>query len=84
MNELTCCDSPESGKVTTDLGHADSFDFLLVRCRNCGSYWLNVFCETTSITGYEPVSEEDAQAMLAFSSGRELKAFMKAWSYKHL
>jgi len=84
MNELTCCKSPEVGTATTDLGHADSFDFLLLRCSNCGSYWLNVFCETTSITGYEPVSDEDARAMLAIPPGGELKAFMKAWSYKHL
>jgi len=84
MNELTCCKSPALGTDSTDLGHADSFDFLLLKCGNCGAYWLNVFCETTSITGYEPVSDEDAHAMLAIPMGPELKVFMKAWSNANL
>ena len=84
MIELTCCSSSNWGSDTTDLGHVDSFDFLLGRCSNCGAYWLNVFCEATKITGYEPVSDDDARTMLATPRGPELKAFMKAWFREHV
>ena len=84
MNELTCCNSSNWGPETTDLGRADSFEFLLGTCTNCGTYWLNVFCVATAITGYEPVSKEDAAAMLSATPGPAQKALMKAWSREHL
>jgi hypothetical protein len=84
MIELTCCSSSNWGSDTTDLGHVDSFDFMLGRCSNCGAYWLNVFCVATNTTGYEPVSNDDARIMLAIPPGPELKAFMKAWSREHI
>ena len=83
MTELACCSSPTWGSETTDLGHADSCDFLLGRCGNCGAYWLNVFSEATKITGYERVSDDDARAMLTTPWGPALKAFMRAWFREH-
>lgn len=84
MIELTCCSSSKWGTDITDLGHEDSCDFLLGQCSNCGAYWVNVFCEASGITGYEPVSNDDARIMLATPPGPELMAFMNAWSREHI
>jgi hypothetical protein len=84
MIELTCCSSPKWDSNYVDLGREDACDLLLGRCNNCGAYWLNVFQDATGYTGYEPVSDDDAQMMLTLTSGPELKAFMKAWTRKHM
>ena len=79
MNEKACCDSPRRDCEPRDLGHVGSFEFVLVRCRHCGSYWMNAFCTATNTTGFEAVSEADAQIMLNKPSGPELKAFVYKW-----
>ena len=84
MSDLTCCSSPNWGPDTNDLGEAGGFDFLLGRCSSCSAHWLNVFCEASSITGYERVSDDDARAMLAAAPGPELKKCMKAWARENL
>jgi hypothetical protein len=84
MTPLSCCAAPFLDQAATDLGHADSFEFMLSKCCNCGSYWLHVFCVATSIADYEPVSDSDAAAMLATSPGKERKHFMSNWAYEHL
>jgi hypothetical protein len=65
-----------------DMGHQDSCDFMLGRCSNCGSYWMDVFCEAGYTSGYERVSDEDAKIMIDTPPGPELKAFMKEWFWK--
>lgn len=83
MTEPTCCGTPR-WKEDDDLGSAGGFEFLLGRCENCGTPWMNVFCVATGITGYEPVSSTDAERMRAIATAAELKAFMRAWGEKHL
>jgi hypothetical protein len=84
MDKLTCCSSPVWGPDYVDMGREDACDLLLGRCINCGAYWLNVFQDSSGITGYEPVSADDAHKMLALPSGPELKAFMKNWTREHM
>jgi hypothetical protein len=81
---LTCCSAPVYGLVTVDLGHADSFEYILETCSNCGAHRLNVFCVATAVTSHEPVSDADASAMLATTPGDERKSFMRDWGYRHL
>jgi hypothetical protein len=86
MQTLTCCASPQLNPESTDLGHADSFEFMLASCTQCGAYWMNVFCVANGRSGFEPVSAEDAATMLtlnALESGRERKEFMRNWAYEH-
>lgn len=86
MATLNCCNSPILSEKPTDLGRADSFEFMLTNCTYCGAYWMNVFCVATGISGYEPVSAEDAATMLTLNtleSGRQRKEFMRDWGYKN-
>ena len=86
MNTLTCCTSPILNSESTDLGHADSFEFMLTSCTCCGAFWMNVFSVASGISGLEPVSAADAATMLALNSlqsGRERKEFMRDWGYKN-
>ena len=83
MNTLTCCKSPQLNIESTDLGHADSVEFMLKSCTDCGAYWMDVFCVANGISGLEPVTAEDGAAMLAMESGRERKEMMRLWGYKH-
>jgi hypothetical protein len=83
MIAITCCESPQLSPESTDLGHADSFEFMLTSCTNCGVYWMNVFCVANAITGFEPVSAIDAIAMLAAKPGQSRKELMRNWAYHH-
>ena len=81
--QLTCCATPK-WVPERDLDSAGGFDFLLGRCGQCGTPWMNVFCTASSITGYEPVAPADVEAIRAITDWRELKTFMRAWGDKHL
>jgi len=84
MTKLTCCRFSKLGSKMTDMGRVDEFELMLGRCRNCGAYWMDVFCVAANTTGYEPVSDDDARKMLSIPPGPELRAFMKAWSREHI
>ena len=84
MKAITCCTSPQLNPASTDLGHADSYEFMLTSCTQCGAYWMNVFCIANGISGFEPVTAEDAAAMLAIKDGRERKELIRNWSDNHI
>lgn len=84
QNGLTCCNKPSLSREKTDMGHADSMEFILCSCTNCGAYWLNVFCVVSATVGHERVSNEDAALMLATKPGPERKAFIREWSRVHI
>ena len=67
-----------------DLGGAGGFEFVLGRCGRCAAPWMNVFCMASSITGYEPVQPDDAQAIRAIEDPSELKKFMRRWGDDNL
>jgi hypothetical protein len=79
----TCC-MKASWVSELDLGHAGGFDYLLGRCGECGTPWLNVFCVASGITGLEPVSPADVERMKSIPAGPELKAFMRQWGEENL
>ena len=83
MNQPTCCKKP-LWISELDLGHAAGFEYILGKCDRCGTYWMNVFCVATGITGYEPVSSSDIERMKSISDWLELKAFMRNWGEKNL
>jgi hypothetical protein len=83
MPESICCEN-QNWMTVRDLGHADSFDFILGKCTACGIYSINVFCVSTSKSGLEPVIAADLNQLLAIPSGQEMKAFMKDWAHKNL
>jgi hypothetical protein len=80
MTKPSCCESPQ-WVSERDLGHADSMDFILGKCQACGKYSMNVFAVATAITGYELVLEGDLNTIRSLPDGKEMKAFMKDWSY---
>ena len=57
---------------------------MLGKCDRCGTYWMNVFCVATGITGFEPVSLTDAERMKSIPRGPELKAFMRSWGERNI
>jgi hypothetical protein len=79
MKEPTCCNNSNWDLDQTDLGHKGSFEFMLGRCSNCGTYWLNVFCVATNTTGYERISDDDVRIMLNMPWGSERNAFVYKW-----
>lgn len=84
MSTFKCCKNATWLSVT-DLGHADSFDLVLGKCSNCGKYWANVFCTTTAITGYEVITEHDAENLLRLNNkpGKELQKAVSDWLYEN-
>jgi hypothetical protein len=83
MDPLTCC-KDSSWELERDLGHADGFEYLLGKCRQCGTPWMNVFCVATGISGYEPVTAGDAERMNSIADGPELKEFVRDWGRKNI
>lgn len=83
MKEPTCCNNSNWDLDRMDLGHKDSFEFMLGRCRNCGTYWLNIFCVATNTTGYERISDDDVRIMLNIPWGPERNAFVYKWFIEH-
>jgi hypothetical protein len=77
---LSCCPNAKWESVA-DLGHANSFDFILGRCRVCGKYWANLFCTASATTGYEKVTEHDAENLLSLNvnPGKKLKKAISRW-----
>ena len=82
MEEMTCC-AASSWVPQRDLGSVEGFEYLLGRCGQCGTPWLNVFCVATGITGYERVTSSDVEAIQVLD-GRELKEFMRRWGNENL
>lgn len=80
---LNCCARPQLGALE-DLGHARSFEFMHTKCVNCGAHWFNVFCVANGASGYERVSDADAEALLQAAAGPEQKSLLKAWADEHL
>ncbi len=83
MNQPTCCKKP-SWISEVDLGAAGGFEYILGKCDGCGTYWMNVFCGASGITGFETVSLSDVERMKTISAGPELKAFMRSWGEKNI
>lgn len=40
------------GSGMTDMGHFDSFEFVLCKCSKFGAYWTDIFCIVSNSTGY--------------------------------
>lgn len=84
MKNLNCCWRAKWNQAEArDLGRVAEFEFVLSRCGNCGAWWMSVYCSAVSTNDYAPVSEADAQKMLALPPGPELKAFLKGWEKQH-
>jgi hypothetical protein len=81
---LNCCSTPALREPLTDLGHADSFEFMLGICDLCGADWMNVFCVASVISGNHRVTRSDAEAMRARGSGKELKSLMREWLHNNI
>jgi hypothetical protein len=79
----TCCWWPWFSSKE-DFGHARSFEFIHMKCSNCGAHWFNVFCVSTGVTGRERVSDFDARLMLEAEAGPKRKELLKAWADEHL
>jgi hypothetical protein len=83
MGQLTCCQDsfwvPER-----DLEHAGGFEYVLGACSRCGEPWMSVFCVATGISGFEPVTPADVEAIRSIRDARELKEFMRRWGDKNL
>ncbi len=83
MDEMTCC--PASTWVSErDLGNAEGFEYLLGKCGQCGTSWLNVFCVATGVTGYERITPSDMEAIRSISDDHTLKEFMRRWGNENL
>jgi hypothetical protein len=83
MSQLNCCKKP-AWREERDLGSAAGFEYILGKCARCGAYRMSVFCVASSISGYEPVSEDDIGRMKSIESAPELKAFMRQWGDKNI
>jgi hypothetical protein len=83
MNRLACC-KKSSWVSELDLGYVRGFEFILGKCDRCGTYWMNVFCVATGITGFERVSSTDVERMKSISTGPELKVFMRSWGEENI
>jgi hypothetical protein len=83
MKSSPCCDR-FAWSAERDLGHADSMEFVLGKCSNCGINFVNVFCVATGTTGYESVTPADAQQMRGITAGADMKNFMRSWSRLHI
>jgi len=83
-SEINCCEEPIISNSKEDLGHAESMEYILFQCENCGKHWLNVFCVASAISGFEIFSESDVNTVLNLPKGPERKTFMKEWGRKNL
>jgi hypothetical protein len=83
VDKLSCCKSA-SFVSERDLDSAGGFDFTLGKCSSCGTPWMSVFCGASSVSGYEPVSDEDLAAIRRMTDRKEIKPFMRAWADRHL
>src|SRR5919201_6943338 len=78
MDQLTCCKN-SSWVPERDLEHAAGFEYMLGKCGNGGTHWINVFCVASGVTGYERVMPSDVEAIRAIPDGPELRGFMRRW-----
>jgi hypothetical protein len=83
MDQPACCKKP-SWVSELDLDHAGGFEYILGKCEGCGTYSMNVFCEASGISGFEPVGSSDIERMKSIPRGPELKTFMRVWGEKNL
>lgn len=74
--DLPCCGLVEVHRIR-ELPHVYGFDFDLFQCVSCNRYWVATF-GVTSITSWEPVSDEDAETM-EHLQGDPLRQFMREW-----
>jgi hypothetical protein len=84
---LTCCLVARflpSWVPKRDLEHAGGFEYLLGKCRWCGTPWMKVYCTASSIGQFERVTSADVEAIGAIHDPRELKEFMRRWGEKNL
>jgi hypothetical protein len=45
---------------------------------------MNVFCVASGVTGYEPLTPADVQAIQPLQEGTHLKDFMRGWARTNL
>ena len=87
MGQLTCCIVAKylpAWAPKRDLEHAGGFEYVLGKCRWCGTPWMSVFCTTSGVSGFERVTPVDVEAIHSIQDGRELKEFMRRWGDKNL
>ncbi|MBN2517887.1 MAG: hypothetical protein JXB14_03500 [Candidatus Altiarchaeota archaeon] len=82
MRNFKCCPNGKWERLK-DLGHADSFDFILDKCSVCGKYWASIFCTPTAVLGYEEVRKHDAEELISLD-GKQLKKAISDWMYENL
>ena len=78
-----CCTRPQQLGEMTDMGHANSFELDLASCGTCGAYWASLFCVANGKSGWERVTDADAQALLDAPEGPERKAVLRDWIDTH-
>jgi hypothetical protein len=83
MKQLNCCRDAE-WTLVLDLPSASGFEYVLGKCRACGTPWMNVFCVASSITGFERISPNDVEKILTTTDYAELKQFVRSWGDAHL
>jgi len=83
MGQLTCCET-SSWVFERELADAGGFEYLMGKCSRCGTAWINVFCVAAGVTGYEPVTQADLEAIQSIRDDRELKTFMRRWGDANL
>ena len=83
MKELTCCQDSVWALVL-DLPSASGFEYVLGKCETCGTPWMNVFCVASSITGFEPISQNDVAKIHSITDYAELKQFLREWGDANL
>lgn len=81
--QLPCCEE-SSWSPERDLDHAEGFEYVLGKCGHCGTPWMSVFCGASGISGYEPVTPTDVQAINSLRGAGERKEFMRGWAGRNL
>lgn len=75
---LPCCGLTPVLRLK-DLPHVFGTDFDLFRCGRCGKPWVACWVAASAVSGWEPVSETDAEKMMSLVEP-ELRVFMKEWA----
>lgn len=77
--ELPCCGMTSALRLK-ELPHVYGTDFDLFRCGRCGKPWVACWVSASAVSGWEPVSDADAEKMMSLDDEPELRAFMKEWA----
>jgi len=78
MTEFACCAGSRWSAVT-DLGSAESFDFILGTCDGCGRYWMNVWSPVAPLARYLPVGNDVAERLSAIPAGTARNRALATW-----